>query len=400
MTTASQKRLEGNICYFQSGGPTAVINSSFKGLFDAYKSLKSDKKFFVSRFGISGLLTGSLEDVSGENFEKLILTPGSFPGSLRKKLQEEDPLLEDIVRTLKDYDIRYLFANGGNDSMDTCRKLSKAMKHLGYDCKVMGIPKTVDNDLPHTDHTPGFGSAAKYVANTVLAIAVDDASYEKGRINIIEVMGRDSGFLTASARLASLRGFEPDYIYVPEAPFDLAREKAKWEKTFDERKHCLVVVSEGIRDKDGVLLTAGNKDAFGNAQMGGVCSFLASQLEKDGYRNRGIELSLPQRCASYLLSKTDVLEAQGVGATALFMALDGHDGEMVTIERLSSHPYEITYGCCTLEEATDSVVRLPLSYLNEARDNIDDGYLSYVLPLIQGEVPAMATDGLLDIKVR
>lgn len=389
--------LKGNICYFQSGGPTAVINSSLLGLFEEFKRQNDGRRFYVSRFGIQGLLDGELTDISDFDLSKLSNTPGSYPGSLRKKLSEDDPLLDVIIDTLKKYDIRYLFPNGGNDSMDTCRKLSKAMERKNYPCQVIGIPKTVDNDLPFTDHTPGYGSAAKYIANTILSIAIDDASYKKGRINIIEVMGRDSGYLTASAILSSLRGCAPDYIYVPEVPFDLEKEKKKWEKTFDEKKHCLVVVSEGIRDKDGILLAAGAKDAFGNSQMGGVSSLLASYVEKDGYRNRGIELSLPQRCASYILSATDVSEAKEVGRKALEYALDGLSGVMVTIVRNESPKYSVSCSHCTVDEATSKVESLPTKYINDEGDNILHSFMDYVLPLIKGNIDTLADDGLLDV---
>lgn len=390
-------KLTGNICYFQSGGPTAVINSSFLGLFEEYQKNRTDNRFYISRFGIQGLLDGELVDVSDDDLSKLSFTPGSYPGSLRKKLSEDDPLLNTIVATLKKYNVRYLFPNGGNDSMDTCRKLSKAMEKKNYSCQVIGIPKTIDNDLPYTDHTPGYGSAAKYIANTILSIAIDDASYKKGRINIVEVMGRDSGYLTASAILASLKGYQPDYIYVPEVPFDLEKEKVKWEQAFDKNGRCLVVVSEGIKDKDGVLLSAGNKDAFGNAQMGGVSAYLASIVEKDGYRNRAIELSLPQRCASYLLSKTDVEEAKSVGKEALDRALEGKTGIMVTIQREKTPKYKVSYSYCTVEEATSKVESLPFSYINEEGDNILPSFIDYVLPLIHGNVESIGEDGLIDV---
>lgn len=391
-------KLKGNICYFQSGGPTTVINSSFKGLFDYYKSLKSDKKFYYSHYGIQGLIDGELIDISEKDFPLLNYTPGSFTGSLRRKLKENDPAYDAIVKTIKKYDIRYLFPNGGNDSMDTCYKLSLLMKREGYDCKVIGIPKTVDNDLPVTDHTPGYASAAKYIANTTIAILLDDLSYQKGRINILECMGRDSGYLTASAALARLRGLTVDYIYVPEVAFDLEKEKAKWKACYDKKGHCLVVVSEGIRDKDGVLISASQtKDAFGNIQMGGVSSYLASLLASEGYKTRGIELSLPQRAASYLLSKRDIDEAMMVGEKALEKALEGKDGVMVCINRLKGTDYQIEYTDCPLELVGGKAVSLKDEYITAEKDNITDSFIAYLLPLIQGEVDAIREDGLLNV---
>lgn len=389
--------LKGNICYLQSGGPTSVINSSLLGLFDAYKMFRDDESFYISQFGIQGLIDGHLINVSNYKLSRLKFTPGSYPGSLRKKLSEDDPLIHRIITTLASFEIRYLFINGGNDSMDTCRKLARAMERENYPCQVIGIPKTVDNDLPFTDHTPGYGSAAKYIANTILSIAIDDHSYEKGRINIVEVMGRDCGYLTASSILASLKGYAPDYIYVPEVPFDKDKEIEKWEWTLDNEKHCLVVVSEGIRDKDGNLLASGNKDAFGNSQMGGVSSLLASYVEKDGYRNRAIELSLPQRCASYILSATDVEEAYQVGFDAIFMALEGKSGIMITIEREKGDKYFASCSYCSVEQATSKIESLPLSYINKDGDNILPSFIDYVLPLIKGNVDALDEDGLLNV---
>lgn len=392
----TSEQLKGNICYFQSGGPTAVINSSFKGLLDAYKKLKTKKRFFVSNYGIDGLIKGKLTDVSDLDTSKLNTRPGCYCGSLRLKLQENDPNLDKIIKTIMKNDIRYLFANGGNDSMDTCYKLSLLMKAKDYQCQVIGIPKTVDNDLPVTDHTPGYGSAAKYIANTIIEIAVDDLTYQKGRINIVECMGRDSGYLTAASSLASLRNVKPDYIYVPEAPFDLQKEVKKWEATYDRKGRCLVVVSEGIRDAKGTLIMAcGQSDSFGNIQMGGVANYLSSIVSKDGYKSRGIELSIPQRAGSILPSKTDIKEAMEVGKQALSLALKGKDGVMVTIVREDLENYEVSYSSCPLEEVGGKAVSLPLRYINKAQDNITPSFIDYVKPLIQGEIKTMDEDGLL-----
>ena len=390
------EQLKGNICYFQSGGPTAVINSSFKGLLDGYHKLKTKKRIYVSQYGIDGLIKGKLLDVTELDSTKLNYRPGSYCGSLRLKLQDNDPNYDKIIKTLMKNDIRYLFANGGNDSMDTCYKLSLLMKERNYPCTVIGIPKTVDNDLPVTDHTPGYGSAAKYIANTVIEIAVDDLTYQKGRINIIECMGRDSGYLTAACSLAALRNLRPDYIYVPEAPFDLMKEVKKWEATYDRKGRCLVCVSEGIRDSKGTLIQSQKQsDSFGNVQMGGVANYLSSIVMKDGYKSRAIELSIPQRAGSILLSKTDVKEAMEVSKAALSFALKGKDGVMVTIKREEGSPYTVSYSTCPLEEVGGKSVSLPLRYINKAQDNITPSFIDYVLPLIQGEVKSIQEDGLL-----
>ncbi len=392
----TSEKLKGNICYFQSGGPTAVINSSYKGLLDAYKKLNSKKKFYISEFGIDGLIKGKLVDVSEYDSSKLNTRCGSVCGSLRLKLKENDANFDKIIKTLVKFDIHYLFANGGNDSMDTCYKLSCLMKERGYDCIVIGIPKTVDNDLPLTDHTPGYGSAAKYIANSIIEIAIDDMTYQKGRINIIECMGRDSGYLTAASSLASLRNVKPDYIYVPEVAFDLKNEIKKWEMTYNKKGRCLVVVSEGIRDENGTLISASKTaDSFGNVQMGGVANYLSSLVTKDGYKSRGIELSIPQRAGSILLSKTDVKEAMEVGKKALALGIKGIDGVMVTIERKSDEPYEVSYSTCPLVDVGGKVTSLPVKYINKSHDNITPSFLDYVKPLIQGEILSIDEDGLL-----
>ncbi len=395
----TQNKVKKNVLYFQSGGPTAVINSSFMGLYHEVRKHQS-LNLLVSPYGISGLINNELHPVSKGEVPLLSFRPGAYWGSLRQKLPEDpsDPLVKQIVENLKSNNISYIFPNGGNDSMDTTYKLSKYIAANQLDIKVIGIPKTIDDDLPFTDHTPGFGSAAKYVANAVIAISLDDKSYKKGKINVVEVMGRDSGFLTASAVLAGLRGQRPDYIYVPEVPFDIEDFRKKAEQTFEEKGRCLVVVSEGIRDKDGNLIAAtGKMDAFGNKLMGGVASYLSSLVSQDGYKTRSIELSVVQRAASFCPSYIDIHEAEMCGAQALKFALKGITNAMVSLQREPGEVYHIRYEPVSLNDVDGKIVTLPERYINAEKDNILDSYLDYVSPLVRGNPNPFDEDGLLKL---
>ena len=400
LMTITKTSSKGNICYLQSGGPTSVINASFLGLLQAKKELLNDSKLYVSHFGVTGLLNGHLEEVIEAKLPNLNVRPGAYFGSLRKKLPESNDSSEakKIVSTLKKYNIRYLLLNGGNDSMDSVKKISDYLKHSDYACQVAGIPKTIDNDLAVSDHTPGYGSSAKFIANATLAIAIDDQSYEKGRINVIETMGRDCGYLAASSYLSSLKGYAPDFIYVPEVLFDVILAKKKAEEKYMKTGHCLVVVSEGIRDKDNNFVAANKQsDAFGHTQMGGVASYLASLFMDDGYKTRAIEISLMQRAGSFVSSKTDIDEAKQVGYQALKEMTLGKSGFMVIIKRVSDKPYQVRYDTCPVEKIADIAVPLKKEYISSSLDNITPAFIDYVLPLIQGEEKDTFKDGLLNI---
>lgn len=402
MSTLKMNSENNNICYFQSGGPTAVINATFKGLFDAYLKDKSGGIFYVSPYGLSGLLEDKLIEVKKDSLPYMEFRPGSYFGSLRRKLPEDsnDPVARTLMENIRKNHIGYVFVNGGNDSMNTAYRISEYAKAYDMDIKVMGIPKTIDNDLYGCDHTPGFGTAAKYVANAVIATSIDDKTYKKGRVNIIETMGRDSGFVAASAILASLKGEAPDYIFVPEVPFSVDDFLAKVKKTYAEKGRCLVVVSEGIRDKDGVLIASddsSSKDAFNNAAVGGVGKYLSALVAKEGIKTRGIELSVLNRASSFLPSVVDIKEAERVSARAYKYAKRGNTGYMVALGRKNTKNYSANYTKIRLEEVSDKVVTLPKKYISKTMDNIDPSYIEYVAPLVRGNVIPLDKDGLLKI---
>jgi 6-phosphofructokinase 1 len=249
------------------------------------------------------------------------------------------------------------------------------------------------------DHTPGFGTAAKYVANCVIATSIDDKTYQKGRVNIIETMGRDSGFVAASAILASLKGEQPDYIFVPEVPFSIDEFLKKVSDCYKKKGRCLVVVSEGIRDKDGVLIASDDSavDSFNNAAVGGVGKYLSSLVAKAGIKTRGIELSVLNRASGFLPSMVDIKEAEEVSKRAYLAAKAGHSGVMIALGRKSNEPYEPDFTEIPLQNVSDQVVTLPTCYINETGDNINPSFIDYVAPLIKGNAIPLDEDGLLKI---
>jgi 6-phosphofructokinase 1 len=398
------KKLKGNLLYGQSGGPTSVINASAYGVItEAMENNDIIEDVLVMRHGIQGALTEDFFNMGKEdkkNIELLKHTPGSAFGSVRYKMKEFREDETDYIRLLyifKKYNIRYFLFNGGNDSMDTCFKIADYMKHVDYDVRVIGIPKTIDNDLPFTDHTPGFGSAAKYVANTIQEVSYDMLAYPKGKVTIVEIMGRHAGWLTASASLASLSGFGPDLIYLPEVPFSIEKFKQDVRRVYGEKQQCLVAVSEGLINEDGILVgsSSGLKDAFGHFQLGGVSSKLSTILNSEmRIKSRTIELGTTQRAGSHIQSLTDVEEAIGVGKKAVEYAIKGKHGIMVTIVRKSSKPYEVSYGEHPLSEIANIERTIPPTMINEDGNGVTEEYLEYALPLITGENQPQYKDGL------
>ena len=388
------KILKGTLLYGQSGGPTSVINASCYGVItQALNYSHIIDNIYLLHHGILGLLNEDFYDVNKQDIEdikNLIHTPGSALGSVRYKLKDfkdDETDYKRIIEVFKKYNVRYFFYNGGNDSMDTCNKINEYCKHVGYECNIIGIPKTIDNDLPFTDHTPGFASASKFIANVIQEISYDNEAYEAGRVNIVEIMGRHAGWLTASSSLASINGYGPDLIYVPEVPFNIEKFKEDILKVYNKKKRCLVAVSEGINDGLGNFISdmGGKKDAFGHTQLGGIASYLLNIVTNElNLKGRAIELSLLQRCASHIQSKVDVEEAIRVGEAAVRFAINGITGVMVTIIRNDSEIYEVSYSYKNLSEVANVEYKLKPSMINKEGNNITDEFIKYALPLIEG----------------
>jgi len=403
------KKLKGNLLYGQSGGPTSVINASAYGIIkEALENKDTIDEILVMRHGINGALNEDfffISDQSELDIELLKHTPGSAFGSVRYKIANFKEDETDYVRLLylfQKYNIKYFFYNGGNDSMDTCLKISQYMKYVGYEVRVIGIPKTIDNDLPYTDHTPGYGSAAKYIANTMMEISCDMLAYPKGKVTIVEIMGRHAGWLTAASYLASVKGFGPDLIYLPEVPFSIEQFKSDVRRVYGEKQQCLIAVSEGLKNEDGVFIssTSALKDAFGHFQLGGVCTKLAQILNNEmRITSRSIVLGTVQRSAAHLQSLTDVEEAIEVGRLGVRYALQGVTDVMVTINRVSTVPYVIEYGKHPLSEIANFERVMPPEMINKEGNGITPAFIEYVNPLIQGENTPMYKDGVQQFSI-
>jgi 6-phosphofructokinase 1 len=398
------EKIKGNLLYGQSGGPTSVINASAYGVItEALKHSDHIEEVYVMRHGIQGALNEEffvMTKQDPDHIEYLKHTPGSAFGSVRYKMIDFKEDETDYIRLLyifKKYNIRYFFYNGGNDSMDTCNKIAEYMKHVDYDVRVIGIPKTIDNDLPFTDHTPGFGSAAKYIANTMQEVAYDMLAYPKGKVTIVEIMGRHAGWLTAAAALANSTGYGPDLIYLPEVPFNIEKFKDDVRRVYGANRQCLVAVSEGLINDEGILIgsSSGLKDAFGHFQLGGVSSKLSNILNSEmRISSRTIELGTTQRAASHLQSKVDVEEAIEVGRKAVKEALKGNHGVMITLTRKKGDEYSILYDTHPLSEIANVERTMPSTMINEDGNGVTQEFIDYALPLIKGHNQPMFKDGL------
>lgn len=400
------KNLVGACMFAQSGGPTSVINASAAGVFIEALGQKNVTAVYGAANGIKGVLEENFYDISKEDMKELELlkyTPSSALGSVRYKLKDasvDDTDYKRIVEVFKKYNVRYFFYNGGNDSMDTCNKISKYMQKSGWDCNVIGVPKTIDNDLYGTDHCPGYASAAKYIATTIMEVNLDAKVYDTPMVCVIECMGRNAGWLTAAAALAGVKGLGADLIYLPEVPFDVDKFVEDVKAVCAKKNNkCIAVVSEGIHDKDGKLVCelVGSvaRDSFGHAQLGGVAATLANLIkEKTGFKTRGIELSLMQRCGAHLASKVDVEETFNAGREAVKAAVNGETDKMVCYARKEGDKYECEYKLLPLELAANTEKTVPLEWITNGGTYISDEYVKYALPLIQGDAKAPLEDGL------
>ena len=399
-----------NIIVGQSGGPTAVINSSLAGVYKNAIERGFDKVYGMLH-GIQGLLDEQYIDLSTQihselDIELLKRTPSAFLGSCRYKLpeiHEDKAIYEKIFEILNKLDIYAFIYIGGNDSMDTIKKLSDYAILTGQTQKFLGVPKTIDNDLALTDHTPGFGSAAKYIGASTKEVIRDalGLTYKKNMITIMEIMGRNAGWLTGATALARTEDCDgPDLIYLPELPFDLQLFGEKIKQLLQEKTSIVVAVSEGIRTEDGTYVCElGNSidfvDAFGHKQLSGTASYLASYIAGEiGCKTRAIELSTLQRAASHAASRVDILEAYQVGGAAVKAADEGDTGKMVVLKRLSDDPYQCGTEVKDVHKIANDEKLVPRNWVNEEGTYVTNEFISYVRPLIQGDVSPVMVDGI------
>ena len=410
MSDSEVSDMKGNVIVGQSGGPTAAINSSLAGVYRTARDRGAGKVYGMLH-GIQGLLQERYIDLSEYitsdlDTELLKRTPAAFLGSCRYKLPEihEDRAVYDkIFEILEKLNIEAFIYIGGNDSMDTIKKLSDYAIVTGFPTHFVGCPKTIDNDLALTDHTPGYGSAAKYIGTSVKEIIRDSFSleYSKGLVSIVEIMGRNAGWLTGAAALAQGEDCTgPDLIYLPELPFDVEKFGEKVRDLLSKKSSVVVAVSEGIRLADGrYVCELGQSidfvDAFGHKQLSGTANYLASYIAGEiGCKTRAIELSTLQRAASHCSSRVDILEAYQVGGAAVKAADEGDSGKMVVLQRLSDDPYQASTEVKDVHKIANDEKLVPRSWVNEEGDYVTEDFISYVRPLIQGDVSTVVVDGI------
>lgn len=384
------------LVYFQSGGPTSVINTSLYGVIVEAKKHEEIGGIYGSLNGIEGLLYDNLIDLRAEDeaqIELLKQTPGTILGTTRHKLPKDlnDEQYQKILATLKKHNVGYLLVNGGNDSMDTCHKLSVLLKKVNYDCNVIGIPKTIDNDLAFTDHCLGFPSAAKYVVQSIQDITLDNRCYSKGKVAVIEVMGRNAGWLTAAA--ATLGDIRPDKIYLPEEAFDLEKFCADVKEIYDRKKNAVIVVSEGVPvhfpNREVTF------DGFGHAQLGGIAYALADEIKRRyGFPTRPIEFSLMQRAGASHITLVDQKEAIKVSSVAVKKVIAGKTNSMVVILRKPGKGYKVSYALKNLSRIANVEHKLTPELIADIHG---EGKLmsEYLLPLIEGQPKQVFENGRL-----
>jgi 6-phosphofructokinase 1 len=396
-----------NCIVAQSGGPTSVINSSVVGVVRGNREAKCYDKVYGGINGIEGILNNKIIDLTeldDRDLETLKYTPAAGLGSCRYKMKDftinEEEYLK-LFEILDRLDIQTFFYIGGNDSMDTVNKLSLYAKEKGIDKQIIGIPKTIDNDLFSTDHTPGYGSAAKFIATTALETYLDASVYTNNGIFIMETMGRDTGWLAASGALAKLNGESVvDFIYLPEVPFSNEKFLQDVEKRFNENNKVFIVASEGLKDERGSYIfdtkSSNKHDTFSHVQLGGVGSYLKGLLINKGITNRVkvLELGVAQRCAMHCISETDVEEAYEVGKAALKYSIEGDSGFMVGIERVQNKPYQMKTCKVEASKVANNIKYFPAEWINDEKNNITREGIEYIAPLVMGSPKPILDNGL------
>lgn len=397
------EQLKGACIIGQSGGPTAVINASAQGVIETALKNPAITKVLGAAHGIKGVLADQLYDMSQEDPQELALlqyTPSSALGSCRYKLADPDQNDSDYKRILEifqKHDVRYFFYNGGNDSMDTCNKISKYMQRVGYDCRIIGVPKTIDNDLFGTDHCPGFASAAKYIATSCMELYHDARVYDTGTVVVVEIMGRHAGWLAGAAGVATWAGAGPDLVYLPETVFDMDAFLQDVERIYGEQGNCFVAVSEGIHYADGSFVSEAKTsatDGFGHAQLGGLAAFLSEIIKQRlSVKVRGIELSLLQRCAAHLASQTDRSEAYLAGQVAVEAAVSGETDKMVAFT-CQRNDYVCNTALIPLTTVANVEKKVPRDWINASGNGVTAPFIDYVLPLLTGDDVRPTEQGL------
>lgn len=396
-----------NVLVAQSGGPTSAINASLAGVLKATIDSRNYDRCYGAINGILGVLSENYLDLTDRaqkdsDFIKLLThTPAMYLGSCRHKLPEyrdDDSSYSFIFSQFKKLNIGAFFYIGGNDSMDTVLKLSNYAREIGADVRIIGVPKTIDNDLCHTDHTPGFGSAAKYIASSILEIAHDTFIYAVKSVTIVEIMGRDAGWLTAAAALARNNySSAPHLIYLPEVAFDKEQFLSDVRDELSKRDNVIIAVSEGIRDKDGNYITSSKAmaDTFGHQQLSGAGKALEFLVKENiDVKVRSVEINVLQRCAAHMASKTDLYESFAQGEKAVHLSEENQTGCMVVLNRISNSPYTVEYSHAQIKDIANEAKSVPVEWINKEGNDITAELIDYLKPLIQGEFEQDYENGL------
>ncbi len=409
MGYCSVKNENMNIAVAQSGGPTCAINASLAGVYSAAQHINEIDKVYGVLNGIEGVINDEMVDlaekiISDVSYQLLLRTPSAVLGSCRRKLPnhvDNPEIFERITEVLRSRNIGIFFYIGGNDSMDTVAKYSSYLRDNGIDdIKMIGIPKTIDNDLCETDHSPGFGSAAKYVAATVQEITRDSNVYSIPSVTIIETMGRHAGWLAAASCCIRANGESaPHLIYLPETPFSIEGFLSDVKEEMNKHRAVIVVVSEGVKTDEGKFASeeyqSGIKDVFGHCYLSGIGKFLEKQVSNEiGCKVRSIELNVMQRCSSHIASLEDIQSSEAIGMAAVMAGINGKSGCMMTFVRESNLPYSYRIDTVDAAKAANSEKFFPREWINEAGNNVLTPAYEYLMPLIQGELHAIMKNGM------